>query len=280
MTFAEFIGFLEQNAGAENVLAVSSLQDTLVDHIEIKADTWGSPSALNVHAAQYMQAVQKDVILAWNSATGQNVTLSNIDSYPFLIVEFEITDGCISVKQTLKLVGAIMEKLSPTQKMIVFGMVFCGALAFCGAYAVGKLADTGFFDSDEIQKIKALAQQKESARVIINNLGGGTVVYGGREWDAEDLKKDRKSIDSVAVTEVQVLDGTYTIDTCKLEGGLHLASQEGKQFNADFDSLEEGKRKQLSERIGEAILGKRKLDQQFRIDATVKGGVIDRKSVV
>lgn len=280
ITYADFLNRLQRYAAEEEPLGTLLPREPLVDRIKIKADNWGSSSALNVHAAQYMLAVQKDVLSAWNAATGQNVIISNIDGYPFLSVEFEITDGCLDIKQIIKLAGNVMEGLSPKQKMFAFGMLFCVGLATCAAYAVGKLADSGVFDSEEIQKIKAVSKQKESPKVLINNLGGGTVIYEGREWNADDLKKDRNNIDAVEVTESIALDGTYIIDTCKLEGSIHLVSKEGKQFTADFDSLDEDKRKLLAYRVSEALLEKRKLEQQLRIDAKIKGSNISNAHII
>ncbi len=280
MTISNFIEILENNSAIGNELETLSFPDMLVDRIKINTDTWGKASALNIHAAQYMQAVQKDVIFAWNAATGQHVTLSTLDNYPFLIVEFKVHDGCLTFEQIMKFSTFLMKDFTPKQKMCVYTMIFCGVLAVSTAYTVGKLADSGFFESDEIKKIKIISQQKESTKVLINNLGNGTINYQGHEWDAENLKKDRKSVDLVSVTENVAIDGIYSIDTCKLEGGIHLISKDGKQFNADYDALDEDKRKILANRITNAMLEKRKLEQQFRIDAKLKDGNIIKAHII
>lgn len=281
MTITYFLEMLEPDeANVDTLLTALALSEGLVDHVKINTNNWGSSSALNIHAAQYMQAVQKDVLTAWNEVTGQHVTLSNLDDYPFLLIEFEVQDGCIDIKQVIKLTGILMKDLSPTQKMFLYVMIFCAVLAISSAYTVGKLADSGYFDSDEIKKIKILSQQKESTKVLINNLGNGTINYHGRTWDPETIKKDRKSVDLVSITENIALDGIYTIDTCKLEGGIHLISKNGKQFYADYDALNENKRKILTDRVANSLLQKRKLEQQFRIDAKIKDGSIIKAHII
>ena len=280
MLISDFIEILEKNSDIGIELETLPLPESLVDRVKINTDTWGSSSALNVHAAQYMQAVQKDVLLAWNTATGQHVTLSNLDYYPFLIVEFEVHDGCIDFKQIIKLSAAIMKDLSPKQKMCVYTMLFCGVLAVSTAYTVGKLADSGFFDSDEIKKIKIISQQKESTKVLINNLGNGTVTYQGSDWNTETLKNDRKSVALVSVTENVAIDGIYYVDICKLEGGLHLIAKDGRQFNADYDALTEDNKKILTNRLAVAMLEKKKLEQTFRIDAKLKDGTIIKAHII
>ena len=280
MTISEFIEILENNSAMGNDLETLSFPETFVDRIKINADNWGSSEALNVRIAQYMQAVQKDIITAWNTATGQNVTLAQLDDYPFLIVEFEVQNGCLKIKQAIKLAGIIVKDLSPRQKMALYTMLFVSVLAVCTSLTVWKLADSGCFDSDEVKKLKILAQQKESAKVIINNLGGGTVHYQGTDWSAADLKNDKKKIESVSATENVALDGTYIIDTCKLEGGIHIQGENGRQFNADVDFLDEEKRRTLSSRLGTALIQKKKLEQLFRIDAQIKDGTIIKAHII
>ncbi len=280
MNIVDFIELLEKNSYTANAIESLPFPESFVDRVKIRTDSWGSSSALNIHVAQYMQAVQKDVLLAWNEATGQHVTFSTLHNYPFLLVEFEIHDGCLDLKQCIKLVSILMKDFSPRQKLYFYTILFCGVLAISTAYIVGKLADSGFFDSDEIKKIKILSQQKESTRVLINNLGNGTVNYQGKEWDSEAIKRDRKSVELVSVTENIALDGKYIIDACKLEGCIHLISKDGKQFNADYDALDETKRKMLTSRLAEAMLKKRKLEQQFRIDAKLKDGVISKAHII
>jgi hypothetical protein len=277
---SDFIALLEANTEPQKVLDILDLCPCFVDRVKIKTDNWGSSSALNFHAAQYMQAVQKDVLAAWNMATGQNVTMSQLDKFPFLIVNFDVQDGCLNIQQAIKLAGLLVKDLSPKQKMLLYAMLFGGVLAVCTAYSVGKLADSGFFDSEDVKKVKVMAQQKESAKVIINNLGNGTVFYQGQDWSAEALRSDKKKIENVSATENVALDGTYTIDTCKLEGGIHIIGQNSKQFNADVESLDEEKRQILSARLGEALIQKKKLDQLFRVDAQVKDGNIIKAHII
>lgn len=274
MTISDFIELLESDSNAERIVEKLCLSKTFVDIVKINTNNWGRASALNIHAAQYIQAVQKDVISAWNEATGQHITLSALDDHPFLIVEFEVKDGCLTIKQLIKLADTIMEGLSAKQRMCVYTMFFCGVLAVGTAYVVGKLADSGFFDSDEIKKIKLITQQKESTKVLINNLGNGTINYQGKEWDSESLRNDRKSVGLVSITENVSLDGIYIIDTCKLEGSVHLISKNGKQFYSNYDALDKSKIKILAERIATAFLEKRKIEQQLRIDAKLKNGSI------
>ena len=255
-----FVDILENNTNHQNVLSILESSEGIIDYIKIKTDNWGSSTALNVHAAQYMQAVQKDVLAAWNTATGQNVTIAQLDKYPFLVVSFDVQDGCLDIRQTIKLAGLFVKDLSPKQKMMLYALLFGGVLAVCSSYTVGKLADSGFFDSDDVKKVKVMAQQKESAKVIINNIGNGTVFYEGKDWTADDLRNDKKKIENVSATENVALDGTYIIDVCKLEGGIHIIGQNGKHFNTDLESLEEEKRQILLARIGAALYQKKKLE--------------------
>ena len=276
----DFIELFDKGAIPKDLLKTFESFDGIVDRIKIKTDNWGSSAALNVRIAQYMQAVQKDIITAWNTATGQNVTLTQLNDHPFLIVEFEVQNGCLKIKQAIKLADIIVKDLSPRQKMALYTMLFVSVLAVCTSFTVWKLADSGSFDSDEVRKFKILAQQKESAKVIINNLGGGTVHYQGKDWTAADLRSDRKKIESVSATENVALDGTYIIDTCKLEGGIHIQGENGRQFNADVDFLDEEKRRTLSSRLGTALIQKKKLEQLFRIDAQIKDGAIIKAHII
>lgn len=279
MEISDFIALLNEDSDDFRIIEILDSSENFIDVVKINTDNWGTSSALNIHIAQYIQAVQKDIISAWNTATGQHVTLSTLDKYPFLIVEFEVKDGCLNIKHIVRLVDILMKDLSAAQKIWICTMLFCGVLAVSTSYTVGKLADSGYFDSDEVKKIKILSQQKESTKVLINNLGNGTVNYQGQNWDSETLKEDRKSVASVPITENISLDGTYTIDTCKLEGDFHLTSN-GKNFYADYDALDESKKKILAGRVAEALLQKRKLDQQLRIDAKLRNGSIIKAHII
>ena len=68
--------------------------------------------------------------------------------------------------------------------------------------------------------------------------------------------------------------GIYIIDTCKLEGSVHLISKNGKQFYSNYNTLDKLKIKILADRIANAFLEKRKIEQQLRIDAKLKNGSI------
>lgn len=281
-TVSDFLDRIIAAAKSEQGIDALDLPEQIIDTIKIHSDKWGTASLLNYKAADYMRAVQQDVINAWNEATGEHVTPSRLDDYPFLIVEFTISDGCIQFDGKLcKQFRKIMSMIPPESRKSCIIAICLAVAAFPVSSCISKIVDSGILAPKEVQIIKAQAEAKKSAGVIINNIGNGSVTYTGRDWTPQEIKSEKKSIASIEPVVPVMLDGSYTIDACKMDGDkIHLVAADGKSFMADTSTLTDAPRTKLGNLIGQSFNQRKNLTLELQINAKSRAGTTSDHVVV
>lgn len=285
-----------------NQIHVSDIEfaDYITDTIKIYSDEWNDASLFDYKTAQYIIAVQSDIIGAYNKVFGSNVTLSKLDTYNFLTVKFKIEEGCIqfickiSRKLFEKILGEKIEhydnltkNMTPAQKiatlLIIFGMI--AVPAGVAVYQIGKnkeLVDALVTSTAEINNI--VAENQKTPKIVVSNIGSGTVSFNeGPPSNAEDIMESllkKKKIEKV-ILPVYIDDDfiviRYDFDEQKVFLAHALAAY---PFWASTEWLPQDRRIKLKEIASSAIDNKTAISCFINVtckidDGQIKDAIVD-----
>ena len=171
--------------------------DFIEDKIKINTELWGNSHVLNYKVAQYILTVQKDFLRSYNLLYGTTLTINDLNKNKDLIILFTIEDGCIKIiaRYSKLICEKVFHDMSPTQKTITISLLSLAAMCGLLYLTLDKLIDAGIIGNGK-DKIEKINTEKQSPKIIINNIGDGTVYYNDEhpltKKDLENLIPKRK----------------------------------------------------------------------------------------
>ena len=261
-------------AVAEGSIQIDELQfaEYITSKIKIYSDNFQSASELDFRIAKIMLAVQKDFLHIYNLLLDKNITLEQLDKHEFLIVKFNIENGCLEAiwkilgkyykdfidsHENLKLFLAFFNDMTATQKIITLLII----LAAVGTWKAPEII-SAYRSNPEINDIiennieltDILAKNQQTTSVIINNLGNGYVEFDGKKYTKENYEEAKiKKPSNAEIAPVEVID-TFFIQKYDFDKQRILVFViEHDSFWASTAWLPEVARIQLKEAMARAI---------------------------
>ncbi|EMG36589.1 hypothetical protein PCS_02601 [Desulfocurvibacter africanus PCS] len=258
----------------------------ITDVIKIDSDYWGTAKVIDHKTAQLILAIQKDVLGLYNDIYSTSIGLKDLDAHPFLVVKFSIEDGCIQIFSSIsKQFFNFCDGMTPRQRLIallaaaaIVASVSCAVLAYFADKNRDILEKVGALE--ETQKIAS--RHQETQRVVINNIGDGTVVIGGgthltgkelkEMFNPAKPKKDNPPID---------IDDHFIVLKYDFDGQkIFLAHRSGTAFWASTEWLSGEQREQLKAISAKAIDQSAAITAQLNVTGHIKEARVERAVVL
>lgn len=281
----------------DNKVDIQSIEvsDNLVLRIKIDDDDWSDSTKLDYKIASIILNFQRDIIGFYNDIFNENVSLSTIDKFPFLIVKIEIKDGCIEIFAFLKeFVNKILHDMDSKDKitvlLIILGIITAGGAAWVGIEYFSYLKETKIAEVSSKNRNRAiealeksnlaLIENQKTPKYLANNVKNGTIKIGDeRPLTSKEIKKISKQKDNTAEKSCNI-DNTYLITkydfkehAACLDDGIH-------SFWSSTEYLDDVSREKLKTIADEAITTKVVQSAPLQVTATIKDGTVKHAAII
>lgn len=273
---------------ADGTISPSDIQfaEYITDVIKIDSEYWGTSKVIGHKTAQLILAIQKDVLGLYNDIYSTSIGLKDLDEYPFLAVKFSIEDGCIKIFSRIsKEFFKFCDGMTPTQKVITF-LAAAAIVASISAVVLSYFADK---NRDILEKVGALeetqkiaSRHQETQRVVINNIGDGTVVIGGGTNLSGDELKDIFSQPRPKKDDPPIdIDDHYVVLKYDFDGQkIFLGHKSGTAFWASTEWLSGEQREQLKAISAKAIDQSAAITAQLNVTGHIRKGKVEKAVVL
>lgn len=259
--------------------------DFIEDSIKIDTNEWGCAGSINYRVAEYLLALQKDIIKLYNFAYNESLTIKDLKNYQFLIVNLTIEDGCVKlISKISKYLFDFMKDMNPSQKVItVVGMTIAVA-CMSAPFIIRELRKSNILPSETIDKIDTESAKISTApKVLINNTGNGVVIYSNNDsMDYDELKRiyhrgkqEKNDIPPVDIDDKYAIV-RYDFDAQK----AFLVHSTGESFWASTNLLNTEKREKLKKLTTDAIDRGTTMTAELHVTATIHNKKIENATIL
>lgn len=274
---------------ASNSITVDQIEfsDFIEDSIKINTDEWGCSNAINYKVAEYLLALQKDIIKLYNFIYKKSYTIKDLDNNKFLIVNLTIEDGCIKlIAKISKNLFDFLKDMNPSQKTIAISSIAIAITVSCASapFIIKELRESKDLPYEIKGKIDTESRRLSTApKILINNTGNGTVIYSNNDsMDHEELKNMYPKIKQVKDDAPPVdIDDRYIVVRYDFnEQKAYLSHPIGESFWASTHLLNAEKREKLKKLTTDAIDKRTTITANLHVTATIHNKKIENASIL
>jgi len=264
-------------------------------YVKIKIDDpdWKYKKTIDYKTASLMLKLQKDVLGIFNTIAEENVTLKSIKSFPDLIVNILVEEGCVEYLWEIpKKLFDYTKEMQSRHKIASLLICLAGISIGCGTWGVTSYFDLKKEELKRRNEYKAIEALEASNKALIENMtaphyvarnlseDGCAALGKGALRSAAEFKKDIKFNEHVKKRTVDIDDMYKVAKLDFAQQRVQLVKGELKPFWASVEWLADEQKEKLKSLAGAAIDAGTAVSVGLQVSARLNNGAISKASIL